>query len=155
MLLSFVAGIAAVCLSGACSKKGPTSSGEVKTETSSALKAIYFDFDQYNIRADQTGTLQANALWLKANPNVNTIIEGNCDDRGTNEYNMARREESQCRERIYFELGGHGQPHLYRELRGRASPLHGPKRDLLVAESTRRLRRSKIILPWQSSFESI
>jgi len=88
MLLSLIAGIA-VCLSAACSKKGPTSSGEVKTETSSALKAIYFDFDQYNIRADQTGTLQSNALWLKANPNVNTIIEGNCDSRGTNEYNMA------------------------------------------------------------------
>jgi peptidoglycan-associated lipoprotein len=82
-------GIMTMSLGAACSKKGPTSSGEVKTETTSALKSIYFDFDQYNIRADQTGPMQENALWLKANPNVNTIIEGNCDNRGTNEYNMA------------------------------------------------------------------
>jgi peptidoglycan-associated lipoprotein len=86
---SFAMALIFVTASAACSKKGPSSSGDVKTETTSALKTIYFEFDRYDIRSDQVGTMQENASWLKANPNVNTIVEGNCDDRGTNEYNMA------------------------------------------------------------------
>jgi len=88
--ISFVGLLAIVVTAGgACSKKGPSSSGDVKTEATSALKTVYFDFDRYDIRSDQTGTMQENATWLKANPNINVIVEGNCDDRGTNEYNMA------------------------------------------------------------------
>lgn len=89
LILSFGLILAMMTAGAACSKKGPTSSGEVKTETTSALKTIYFEFDRYDIRSDQVGTMQDNASWLKANPNVNSIVEGNCDNRGTNEYNMA------------------------------------------------------------------
>lgn len=74
--------------SSACSKKGPNSSG-VNVEYNNAVKTIYFDFDKYNIRPDQVATMQQNASWLKANPNVNIIVEGNTDEIGTNEYNMA------------------------------------------------------------------
>ncbi|MBL7684891.1 MAG: peptidoglycan-associated lipoprotein Pal [Deltaproteobacteria bacterium] len=73
----------------ACSKKGPNTSGDVRTEANSALKTVYFDFDQYNIRSDAGSTLKQNASWLKDNANINVIVEGNCDERGTNEYNMA------------------------------------------------------------------
>ncbi len=72
----------------ACSKKGPNSSG-VNTEYNNAVKTIHFDFDKYNVRPDQVPIMQQNASWLKANPNVNIIAEGNTDDWGTNEYNMA------------------------------------------------------------------
>lgn len=74
--------------SNACSKKGPNASG-VNVDYTNALKTVHFDFDKYNIRSDQAPLMQANASWLKANPNVNVIVEGNCDERGTNEYNMA------------------------------------------------------------------
>ncbi len=74
--------------SSACSKRGPNSSG-VNVDYNNALKTIHFDFDKYNIRSEDAPLMQANASWLKANPNVNIIVEGNCDDRGTNEYNMA------------------------------------------------------------------
>jgi peptidoglycan-associated lipoprotein len=53
------------------------------------LKAVYFDFDKYNIRPNDAKTLDADAAWLKANPNNLVLIEGHCDERGTNEYNLA------------------------------------------------------------------
>jgi peptidoglycan-associated lipoprotein len=50
---------------------------------------VFFDFDKYNIRADQRGTVEALAAWLDANPAVTLTIEGHCDERGTREYNLA------------------------------------------------------------------
>ena len=53
------------------------------------LQDIYFDFDKYDIRPGDTRTLDANAAWLKSNPNHLLLIEGHADERGTNEYNLA------------------------------------------------------------------
>src|SRR5262250_46823 len=54
-----------------------------------ALKAVYFDFDKSLIRPGDAKTLDASAAWLKANPNQLVRIEGNTDERGTAEYNLA------------------------------------------------------------------
>jgi peptidoglycan-associated lipoprotein len=59
------------------------------TPASSPLKEVYFDFDRYDLRADARETLKANWEWLKANPPAQVQIEGHCDERGTNEYNLA------------------------------------------------------------------
>ncbi len=53
------------------------------------LQPIYFDFDRALIRADAESVMKVNAEWLKANPKVKIQIEGNCDERGTKEYNQA------------------------------------------------------------------
>ncbi|MDI6754388.1 MAG: peptidoglycan-associated lipoprotein Pal [Thermodesulfobacteriota bacterium] len=53
------------------------------------LESIYFDFDQAIIRADQKAVMIKNAELLKANKQVRIRIEGNCDERGTAEYNLA------------------------------------------------------------------
>jgi peptidoglycan-associated lipoprotein len=53
------------------------------------LQDIYFDFDKYDIRPADARTLDANAAYLKSNPNSLVLIEGHCDERGTNEYNLA------------------------------------------------------------------
>lgn len=53
------------------------------------LKEIHFDFDKYNIRPEDAKILDANAAWLKSNPSNLVLIEGNCDERGTAEYNLA------------------------------------------------------------------
>ena len=53
------------------------------------LAPIYFDFDKSNLKPDATATLDKNAEWLSKNPTAKIRIEGNCDERGTNEYNMA------------------------------------------------------------------
>ena len=52
------------------------------------VKDIYFDFDKADIRPDQVSILQGDAAWLKANPNVRFTIAGNCDERGSAEYNL-------------------------------------------------------------------
>ena len=52
------------------------------------LKDIFFDFDKYDIRPADAATLDANAQWLKSNDTL-VLIEGHCDERGTNEYNLA------------------------------------------------------------------
>ena len=53
------------------------------------LQPVYFDFDRAFIRDDARSVMKANAEWLKANPRVKVRIEGNCDERGTIEYNQA------------------------------------------------------------------
>ena len=50
---------------------------------------VYFDFDQYAIRSDATPLLDAQVAWLRRYPAVQVRIEGNCDERGTREYNLA------------------------------------------------------------------
>lgn len=56
--------------------------------SSSGLRSVYFDFDNSFIRNDQVSTLQGNAAYLKSSSGSVTI-EGHCDERGTNEYNLA------------------------------------------------------------------
>jgi peptidoglycan-associated lipoprotein len=53
------------------------------------LKTIYFDFDRYNIKDEYKDTLRQNAQWIKDHGEFNVVIEGHCDERGTNEYNLA------------------------------------------------------------------
>ncbi len=50
---------------------------------------IYFDFDKSNLKPEAQEVLKRKATFLKANPNDNLLIEGHCDERGTNEYNLA------------------------------------------------------------------
>jgi peptidoglycan-associated lipoprotein len=62
---------------------------ERAASAASGLQPIYFDFDRSFVRDDAKAAMKANAEWLKANPKVKVRIEGNCDDRGTKEYNQA------------------------------------------------------------------
>ncbi|MDP1631385.1 MAG: peptidoglycan-associated lipoprotein Pal [Caulobacter sp.] len=50
---------------------------------------VYFDFDRYDVRSDGMSALDAQASWLLRYPSVKVRIEGNCDERGTREYNLA------------------------------------------------------------------
>ncbi|HEU4345021.1 MAG TPA: peptidoglycan-associated lipoprotein Pal [Candidatus Binatia bacterium] len=59
------------------------------TPSSSPVKDIYFEFDRAHLTPDARETLNANAQWMKANPSARIEIEGHCDERGTNEYNLA------------------------------------------------------------------
>lgn len=59
------------------------------TPASSPMKDIYFGFDRYDLSSDARTILRANADWLKNNSTARVEIEGHCDDRGTNEYNLA------------------------------------------------------------------
>ena len=52
-------------------------------------RSVYFDFDSYAVKAEYQATLQAHANYLKANKDRKIKIEGNTDERGTTEYNLA------------------------------------------------------------------
>jgi peptidoglycan-associated lipoprotein len=81
---------AVVLLASGCvcrSKVGPenipvASAGDILTD-------INFAFDSYKIDSAGLTIAKRNAEWLLANPNATVQIEGHCDERGTNEYNMA------------------------------------------------------------------
>jgi peptidoglycan-associated lipoprotein len=50
---------------------------------------IYFEFDSYVLTGIAQDILMAKAEWMRINPNASVTIEGHCDERGTNEYNLA------------------------------------------------------------------
>jgi peptidoglycan-associated lipoprotein len=52
-------------------------------------RSVYFDFDSFAIRDDFRGTVEAHAKYLRANPGRKVIIQGNTDERGSREYNLA------------------------------------------------------------------
>ncbi len=54
-----------------------------------SLRPIYFDYDKSTIRTDADATLQANLAIINANPSMRIRIEGNADERGSDEYNIA------------------------------------------------------------------
>ncbi len=60
---------------------------------SEQVKDVYFDYDKYDIRADAEGVLRSNSSSLKdimaTYSGVRILVEGHCDERGTNEYNLA------------------------------------------------------------------
>lgn len=71
---------------------GAEGTDEYKKEhgrSSIGLSPIYFDFDQATIRPDMGDRMTNNALFLKQLQSGGVIIEGNCDERGTKEYNLA------------------------------------------------------------------
>jgi peptidoglycan-associated lipoprotein len=67
----------------------PKEEVEKRLLTQEDLKPIYFDFDKYDLRSGDREILNRNAKILKENPKVKIRIEGNCDERGTVEYNLA------------------------------------------------------------------
>jgi peptidoglycan-associated lipoprotein len=71
-----------------------------------ALADIHFDFDKSVIRPGDARILDASAGWLKENPKVLVLIEGHCDERGTNEYNLALGERRAEATRTYLVSRG-------------------------------------------------
>lgn len=56
---------------------------------SANIKDAFFDYDQYSIREDARANLQAVARALKQRPSIRITIEGHCDERGSEKYNLA------------------------------------------------------------------
>jgi peptidoglycan-associated lipoprotein len=58
-----------------------------------AKRSVYFDFDSYTVTSDYQPLLEAHAKYLMAHPNRHVLIQGNTDERGTSEYNLALGEK--------------------------------------------------------------
>src|SRR5262249_32902456 len=67
---------------------------------------VNFDFDRYDLRPDARAILDRKAAFLNANPSVRTQIEGHCDERGTEAYNLALGERRANTAREYLTTTG-------------------------------------------------
>ena len=52
-------------------------------------RSVYYEFDKYDVKPEYRALLQSHAAWLKANPQARITIEGNADEQGSREYNIA------------------------------------------------------------------
>ncbi len=94
--------------------------------TSAPLLPIYFDFDKSNIKDDQRSRIERNAAYLKEHPAVKVRIEGNCDERGTDEYNMALGERRALSAKKYLVNLGINADRIHTLSYGEEKPLlHG------------------------------
>ena len=74
--------------------------------TAPELKSVYFDFDKSNLRQDAVDTMVNNVTWLKENADTFVLIEGNADERGTAEYNLALGDRRAKSTMDYLEANG-------------------------------------------------
>lgn len=67
----------------------PTNKMSTEEEFKANVQDIFFDYDTYDIRSDAQSTLAKDASYLVSHPNVKIVIGGYCDERGSDEYNLA------------------------------------------------------------------
>jgi len=67
----------------------PTTTMSAEEEFKANLQDIFFDYDNYDVRSDAQAVLSRDASFLVSHPNVNIVLGGYCDERGSNEYNLA------------------------------------------------------------------
>jgi len=72
------------------------------------VKDVYFDYDKFDLRADQQGSLQADIAFLKEHPGIHITVEGHCDERGSTEYNLALGDNRAGTVKSALEQGGIG-----------------------------------------------
>ncbi len=53
------------------------------------VKDVFFDYDKSSIRPDEVSVTQGDASFLQQHPTINILVEGHCDDRGSDEFNIA------------------------------------------------------------------
>lgn len=90
--LVVLAGLLIMPLAAGCSKKSRTGEGMTGKDAERAAfvgEHVYFDFDRYNIRPDGAAVIQGKASFMSQYSSVRAEIQGHCDERGTEVYNMA------------------------------------------------------------------
>jgi len=67
----------------------PTSTMSAEEEFKASVQDAFFDYDTYDVRGDAQATLSRDASYLVSHPTLMVVIGGYCDERGSNEYNLA------------------------------------------------------------------
>ena len=95
----------------------------MRFENTNSLQTVYFEFDKYSLTKRARTALEANAEWLRANPEVFARIEGHCDERGTVEYNLALGQRRANAARDYLISLGMGSAQVSTVSYGEERPL--------------------------------
>jgi peptidoglycan-associated lipoprotein len=86
------------------------------------LQDVYFDYDKADLRDEARAALQKNADWLKRWAGTKLIVEGHCDARGTNEYNLALGDKRASAVRGYLTSLGIAADRIMAVSKGEESP---------------------------------
>ncbi len=100
-------GAGMVCTDGVCEAAGDNISADCQPMDRSggeviALETVKFDFNASNLRVDARESLDRNAKCMQEAPDVTVVMEGHCDERGTQEYNLALGERRAAAVRGYL-----------------------------------------------------
>ena len=106
------------------------------------LDIIHFDFDKYFVRDDAKPILEANAEWLKKWRGVEILIEGHCDERGTEQYNFALGEKRAKATLDYLASLGISPDRLKTISYGKSQPLDTASNEIAWEKN----RRSKFTI---------
>ncbi|MCU0599220.1 MAG: peptidoglycan-associated lipoprotein Pal [Desulfobacterales bacterium] len=98
---------------------------------------VYFDFDDASIRTDAKATLKDKADFLKANPGVSVTIEGHCDERGTEAYNLALGERRAQSIKTFLVNAGIDKSRLQTISYGEEKPVDPGKNEAAWAKNRR------------------
>ena len=86
------------------------------------LEDVYFDYDKADLKAETRASLSKNAEWLKRWPSTKVLVEGHCDARGTNEYNLALGEKRAAAVQMYLTGLGVAADRVQIVTKGEESP---------------------------------
>ena len=86
------------------------------------LKDIHFKFDSYDLEEESRSTLRKNASYLKSNSSAVIEIQGHCDERGTNNYNIALGERRAQSTKMYLVSQGVGARQIHTISYGEEKP---------------------------------
>ncbi|HJS80686.1 MAG TPA: peptidoglycan-associated lipoprotein Pal [Vitreimonas sp.] len=81
--------------------RGPTP-GSVEDFRVSVGDRVFFGYDRFDLTPEARQVLERQAAWLRQYPNVRILVAGNCDERGTREYNLALGERRASAARDYL-----------------------------------------------------
>jgi len=87
------------------------------------LRDMHFDFDRYNLHPEDKQILSSHADYLLKNMNTKIVIEGNCDERGTTEYNLVLGERRAKEAKNYLVNSGVNQKRIKTISYGKERPL--------------------------------
>lgn len=105
--------------------------------SSTVFSPVYFEFDQAGITSEMGPILSANATYMKESPGTTIVIEGNCDERGTNEYNLALGERRAINVKEYMVNLGVNPVRIRTVSYGEERPLFNGQNDLDWSQNRR------------------
>ena len=101
------------------------------------LKTVTFDFDKALLRPDAVDALTSNAAWLKENVDALVLIEGNCDEKGTAEYNLALGDRRAKAAMDYLEANGIAKDRMTTVSYGKERPVCTENTDECMKQNRR------------------
>jgi peptidoglycan-associated lipoprotein len=101
------------------------------------LGDIYFDYNDYSVRAQDGQILKSNADWLSQHSAAHVQIEGHCDDRGSEEYNIALGAKRAQAAKDYLETLGVGADRMSTISYGKELPVCTEETDECWAQNRR------------------